>query len=29
MKEAAEMLNSRAAMQIRYLEVIGNVGSES
>ncbi|CAD8200196.1 unnamed protein product [Paramecium octaurelia] len=29
MKEAAEMLNSRAAMQIRYLEVVGNVGNET
>ncbi|CAD8095708.1 unnamed protein product [Paramecium primaurelia] len=29
MKEAAEMLNSKAAMQIRFLEVIGIVGSEA
>ncbi|CAK91883.1 unnamed protein product (macronuclear) [Paramecium tetraurelia] len=29
MKEAAEMLNSRAAMQIRYLEIVGNVGNEA
>ncbi|CAD8194274.1 unnamed protein product [Paramecium pentaurelia] len=29
MKEVAEMLNSKAAMQIRFLEVIGNAGSEA
>lgn len=29
MKETAEMLNSKAAMQIRFLEVIGIVGSEA
>lgn len=28
MKEATEMLNSKAAMQIRFLELIGKVGNQ-